>query len=406
MMRPLTWKTVNRVCRNIRRYLSLPLTIVLLSYGISTSSVDAQDSENPQPTLDGSSGQRSGLEELLEPEMIETTESKATTDEQKSGKGDSTSPHSSIIRDLLNNNLDLSRGGSIPVLATEAVTVGMTSGSAVKIELPDEASLIPGGARRGSSEVIYNSRKELQVEVAAIDGNGIRFIIVIEGPNAPTTYTYPLSLPESIRLKIKKGAGNALLVKIDEDGNELPVGYIDIPWAIDAEGKDIPVSQIITKTKITLTINHRNAVYPVYADPTYYNINCSIAYGKNISPVSRYIYENGICPFLSFYDSKGYWPVGTTYMGPHRTVEQHGECSKYPDTFWAHDHQVPCKAHDYCYDLAREQYTYATKKSCDNIFQDDLYISCRTYSWWDVRRYACLSDIPGIMAIVRTWGNL
>ena len=229
---------------------------------------------------------------------------------------------------------------------------------------------------------------------------------VIESSNAPSSYIYPLTLPADVRLLIKEGVGNALLVSDGENGEEIAIGYINVPWAYDATGQPVPVSQAITATQITLTVDHSNATYPVYVDPSYYNIHCSYGYSMHFTRASDYIYWNGVCPLLSFYDARSYWPVGSTYMHPHRTVKQHGECSWFPDTSFAHDHQIPCKAHDYCYDLGREGYTYVTKRACDDILEGDLEISCNNYAWYDPRRYLCHGDIPYIMTAVRAFGTL
>ncbi|WP_419925381.1 hypothetical protein [Candidatus Poriferisocius sp.] len=74
----------------------------------------------------------------------------------------------------------------------------------ILIGLPLEAQLMQIGTKRGLAEVIYESRFDLQVEVATIRGNGTRVITVINGPEAPTSYTYALEIPKNVRLVTKK----------------------------------------------------------------------------------------------------------------------------------------------------------------------------------------------------------
>ncbi|MCY3961015.1 MAG: hypothetical protein OXG34_05030 [bacterium] len=303
-----------------------------------------------------------------------------------------------FIRDILDKDLDHSRGSGLPVVATETVTVGSTSIGDAKIGLPTEAVLGATGIRRGNAEVVYDSNRDLEVEVAAIDGNGIRFVTVIDGPNAPLTYTYSFEIPSGVRLKTKPDLGNALLVIDGEDGLDKPVGYIDVPWAYDANGNSVPVSQVITSTSITLTINHRNAAYPVYADPSYYSLSCTFGYSELYS-AANYLRTYGVCPATSFYSSQGYWPVGTRSLAnSHRSVEKQGECSWYSDTGAYWDFQVACKGHDYCYDLIRANYSQVTKRRCDQLFLEDLETSCGQYGWLDWRRYPCFLEIPFVNA--------
>lgn len=67
-------------------------------------------------------------------------------------------------------------------------------------------------------------------------------------------------------------------------------------------------------------------------------------------------------------------------------VEESGECSgprdslnlDYPDTSTAHDFQVPCKAHDYCFDLRRAGLNATvTDADCDNLLKDMMDADCK-----------------------------
>ncbi len=59
-------------------------------------------------------------------------------------------------------------------------------------------------------------------------------------------------------------------------------------------------------------------------------------------------------------------------------VRQDGECSTpFPDTGLYWDFQVPCRAHDYCYDLIRIGLSgTVSKSSCDSIFHDFMRADC------------------------------
>lgn len=382
------------------------IALVMLIMGSSMSTATADNTGAPPGSPDKSGPFDSRPQPGDEEDSTPDNDPPVVSEDNEDSSEGSDSEFISKFREFLESDIDHNRVSEFPTDSSEMfVLLSLIEGD-VKIGLPSEANLKASGQYVGNSKVVFGSNANADVEVAAVLGNGTRFVTTIEGADAPTRFTYPLVLPEGIRVRTKQEIGSAILVSNNEFGREIVVGYINVPWAYDAAGQSVSVSQVVTENEIILQVDHADATYPVYADPTYYNINCSYGYSRNFTSATHYIYWNGVCPLLNFYDSKGYWPVGTTYMGPHRTVKQHDECSYYPDTSLVHDHQVPCKAHDYCYDLAREGYTYVTKKACDDIFEDDLNKSCKNYKRYDPRRWACLGDIPYIMTAVRGLGSL
>jgi hypothetical protein len=81
------------------------------------------------------------------------------------------------------------------------------------------------------------------------------------------------------------------------------------------------------------------------------------------------------CPVLGMLDAtRGYrpeWGHETNVANDFGKVilKRDGGCSWSPDTGPYHDFQVPCKAHDYCYDLRRSGYTgTVTDSDCDIYF--------------------------------------
>ena len=297
------------------------------------------------------------------------------------------------LRAALNQQLDAKRGADLPRLSRQRVAAYAGTMGNVLIGLPVEAELARVGNKQGLAEVVYNSKYDLQVEIATVYGKGVRIVVVINDPNAPTSYTYPLDIPEGVKVVAKEGIGNAILVSTDTNNNEIVVGYIDKPWAYDANGSTVPVTQIITENSITLTVQHHDAIYPIYADPTYYSIQCDHGYSFS-SSASDYLRTNGVCPNINFYDYAEFWPVGSTSgMGVHRNVEQNGQCNVIADSVYGvYDFHIACRSHDYCYELVRQNYYYVTKTLCDTLFYEDLRISCE-HMWndfWDIiHRQVC-----------------
>ena len=213
--------------------------------------------------------------------------------------------------------------------------------------------------------------------VQLLDDGAVRVMLVIHEPAALERFSFSLQVPPDIEV-IDSGGGGAYLFR---DGETLPVGAIESPWGRDAEGKPVPVSQVVTAQSVDLLIAHRSAqdlVYPLVVDPTYSTIPCS-TYTRNGTEIQYQ--RSDICPVAVFVVNREYWPVRSHQPEyPWRNVEQGGECSWLPDTGLYWDFQTACKAHDYCYDLRREThpavYPYIDKSECDNLLDADLAIHC------------------------------
>lgn len=166
----------------------------------------------------------------------------------------------------------------------------------------------------------------------------------------------------------------------------------------------------VTTTIATFSINRTasNGVETI----TYNGINCNNNSGS--SDASFYLNmkksDSGKCPPLGiFYSSPntGYLPVWGSHpniVDDHGkvAVRHSGECSgpfsdDGPDTpdawsfrgydFW--DFQIPCKAHDYCYDLMRAGFSGTIKdEDCDNEWKTLMGADCEDrssagFGFWD-----------------------
>ncbi|MDO5633258.1 MAG: DUF2599 domain-containing protein [Micrococcus sp.] len=84
---------------------------------------------------------------------------------------------------------------------------------------------------------------------------------VIEGPSAPSSYTYRIGLPDGGQMI---PAGDAVLI-LDSEG-EMVAGVAPA-WANDAEGRELSTSYEIDGDLLTQVVDHSDAAYPVVADP-------------------------------------------------------------------------------------------------------------------------------------------
>ena len=84
-------------------------------------------------------------------------------------------------------------------------------------------------------------------------------------------------------------------------------------------------------------------------------------------------------------------------------VRETGECSYIPDTAGWYDFQIPCKAHDYCYDLREASFSATvTDDDCDEALNDLLDAHCNNRSF--LSRLACHDTRRGAHAAVSSPG--
>ncbi|RMH78219.1 MAG: hypothetical protein D6683_07890 [Actinomyces sp.] len=177
-------------------------------------------------------------------------------------------------------------------------------------------------------------------------------------------------------------------ITVHEDGsasvqlrNELGsvVGSLGVatPWALDADGEAVPTWFKADGTRLRQIVDTSAAALPVTFDPTYTTISCAgrwndlVAYWYlNLDPGDiAYCASSGM-----FIAANGYTPVWgfeTNVANDFGKIalRQDGGCSNSPDTGWAWDFQVPCKAHDYCYDLRKASFSgTVSDNDCDLWF--------------------------------------
>lgn len=339
--------------------------------------------------------------------------------------GEAASPSGDDVAEALGNVAGLFRGtvalrpqadGSpAPVSAADTnVTPPEDSADQLDIRSAGDPVLTLGLPAAGQASKISYSTEGLALypalgpsvsgAVQLLDDGAVRVMVVIHDPEALERFSFPLEVPADVKV-VDSGGGGAYLFR---DGDPLPVGAIESPWGRDAEGKPVPVSQVVTTDSVDLLVSHRSVdelVYPLVVDPSYSTIPCS-TYTRDGTEVQYQ--RSNICPVAVFFNNRGYWPVRSHQPEyPWRNVRQSGECSWMPDTgpYW--DFQTACKAHDYCYDLRRETYPavypYIDKSTCDSLLDEDLGIHCNSRA--SLYKSLCNSLRSDMMLFVRTVGT-
>ncbi len=147
--------------------------------------------------------------------------------------------------------------------ATAGVSVSAGEGFAT-IGLPfaedasEGTSTLPG-------TVTYENGNDTSSVVLVHDTGSVQVATVIDAPEAPTRYDYPLTLPEDSHLAMADGS---VAILDDISGDE--IGSFAAPWARDASGRDVPTRYEINGTTVTQVVDHSAGyAYPVVADPVY-----------------------------------------------------------------------------------------------------------------------------------------
>ena len=117
--------------------------------------------------------------------------------------------------------------------------------------------------------------------VQGLEGSrGYRMMAVLENAQAPKSYTVKLELDQDISV-VSLDNGGAVFVNNDN----LVIGSILAPWALDSKGQSVPIVQTVATTGITITVDTSSVTaWPVIADPTYHTFRCYSQHQDNVRP--------------------------------------------------------------------------------------------------------------------------
>ncbi len=110
--------------------------------------------------------------------------------------------------------------------------------------------------------VYDNNDGSSTVPIPQPDGT-LQITIVIDGPEAPSRFVYPLTLPDGGELI---DAGDGYFAILGSDG--LPIAMVEPAWALDANGVAVDTHYEIAGNDLVQVVNHNvGYAYPIVADP-------------------------------------------------------------------------------------------------------------------------------------------
>lgn len=152
---------------------------------------------------------------------------------------------------------------NIPRSAVEAILLDLDSGDSIKIGLPFNRQA--SAATKISSGVVgyQNGNQSVTVPLIRWDGS-LQIATILLDSKAPTTFSYPLDMPEGFSLIPDKSGSVSIL-----DENASWVAGVAPAWALDSAGHLLRTSYEVQDNVLVQTIDttSRTVKYPVIADP-------------------------------------------------------------------------------------------------------------------------------------------
>jgi hypothetical protein len=184
-----------------------------------------------------------------------------------------------LVADAAREEASSSTTVEIPVDADGSVSLdnSATPGTEVAFELPTTGEHRDAQVAQDGT-ILYEDRSGT-VDVAAQPGKdgSVRVNTVIHGPEAPTKFAYPLTLPDGVTPELAADGGvdmvRTLAVTDPDTGVEavetMSVSRVAPAWAVDAAGVAVPTHYEIHGQELVQVVEHRTSdvTYPVTADP-------------------------------------------------------------------------------------------------------------------------------------------
>lgn len=102
--------------------------------------------------------------------------------------------------------------------------------------------------------------------VAQTTASGVRLVTVLHGPDAPEDFRFPIRLAESLALEAMPSGG----FDVVHERYGATVGRFYSAWAYDSFFRPVDAEyELEDSTTIVMRIRHKDAGYPVVADPLY-----------------------------------------------------------------------------------------------------------------------------------------
>jgi hypothetical protein len=151
----------------------------------------------------------------------------------------------------------------IPSRSSQQIVLTTRAKEQISIGLPFGYQGSAGRQVYGRSIGFDNKNGSTTVVLPKTDGS-VQVATIIDGVSAPTSFSYPLSLPEGGRAVV---SSSGLVLILDSQGQY--AAAVAPPWAIDAKGVKVPTRFELRGNLLVQSVDHliNKVTYPVVADP-------------------------------------------------------------------------------------------------------------------------------------------
>ena len=133
-------------------------------------------------------------------------------------------------------------------------------------EVPRYGAVWAPGETIPSAVTILNDNDNVDLFAHKTDDRSVfAALLLIDNREAPAEYRFENAVPEGRTAALHPDGSVQFF---DSDGNES--GGIAAPWALDANGAEVPTRYALEGTTLIQTIDHEGAAYPVAADPAWF----------------------------------------------------------------------------------------------------------------------------------------
>lgn len=151
----------------------------------------------------------------------------------------------------------------VPNRSSQSVVMTTRNNELISIGLPFGKLNSDGQVVAGRSISFDNKNGSTTVLLPKTDGS-VQVATIIDGVSAPTSFSYPLSLPAGGRALV---SSSGLVLILDSQGQY--AAAVAPPWAIDAKGVKVPTRFELRGNWLVQSVDHliNKVTYPVVADP-------------------------------------------------------------------------------------------------------------------------------------------
>lgn len=162
---------------------------------------------------------------------------------------------------------------SLPTESAEAITFSHEDGASLSVGLPSNADFVVDTSAELGDKTVVTAQYMTADDASRPAGlPSARAVLVIPNADAPSTYDFDIQVPEGTEAEYRTDGGITLVrpaaTQQGEPQADTVIADINAPWAVDANGIEIPTSYSFDGATLTQTIDlSAVTAFPVVADP-------------------------------------------------------------------------------------------------------------------------------------------